>query len=180
MCPVFRSAYTCCVCACEHGRACEKYHNFKIWSNKFKAFISLGQTKHLLQAGFRPWPSCQQPLASVTLDPQVHPWARLFVRGTGERTGGLCSGQIPPPWLWGRNSTFQSTAVPLQLFRSQQGEQLPGTVRTAEHPQPELGEYGFELGQWLFFLPLLLIRLGWAAGFVHKQETRELGGGTAG
>lgn len=34
------------------------------------------------------------------------------------------------------------------------------------------------LEQWLSFLPQLLIRLGWATGFVHKQETgREMGGG---
>ena len=35
--------------------------------------------------------------------------------------------------------------------------------------------------QCLSFLPLPLIRLGWATGFVHKQEAgREMGGGTAG
>ena len=34
------------------------------------------------------------------------------------------------------------------------------------------------LGQWLSSLPLSLIRMGWVAGFAHKQEMgRELGGG---
>lgn len=90
-----------------------------------KLFIHSRPNKTVTASWFGPWPSYQQPLASVMFDPLANSWTRPFVRGSGE-VGGLCSAQIPAAWLWGKSSTSQSTAVPIQLFRPQQGEQLPG------------------------------------------------------
>lgn len=131
---------------------------------------------------FGPRLSYQKPLASVTLDPLANPWTRPFVRGTGEGAGGFCSGQIPPTRLWGRSSTLQSTAFPIHLFSLRRQSSCQALVRTAGHPQPGLGDYGFGCrAVAVFFPPLPLIRLGWAAGFVHKQEMkRELDGGGGG
>ena len=91
---------------------------------------------------------------------------------------GLCSTQFSASWLWGMSSTFQSTAVPIQLFRPQHGEQLSGITGNNGHPRPGLKDCGFGFRAVAVFPPIAFDQTGLGCRFVHKQEMgRALGGG---
>lgn len=83
MCPVFLSACTYVgVYVCEISQ-------FLNMVQLIQNFYHSRPNKIVATGWFGPQPSYQQPLASVTLGPLVHPWTRLFERWPGEGAGGL-------------------------------------------------------------------------------------------